>query len=340
MKRACSFLKKRTEELLQRRAVSTWPGRGIILSAAGIALLLLASGPAFAADKVTVILDWFVNANHAALFAAKYCGAYTAAGLDVTIIPPADPDTPPRLVAAGQADLAVTYQAQLNIMDDHGLGLVRVATLVDKPLSTIMALGDSGIHSLADLKGRKIGVSVGGVEEALLGAMLHSSHLSLGDVTLVKVNFQLLPALLSHQLDAIMGAFSNYEVIEAEQMGQHPVVFFPQANGVPAFDELILVAARNRATDPRIKRFLEALQKGTDCLFASPGKIWADFAAEFPELNNALNKAAWAATLPALARHPAALDASRYEAFQTFLLNTGIISHELPLDQFALQLVP
>ncbi len=338
MKEARSFSKKGTKKLLH---IGNGRWRYPCPIAISVAfMLILANTPVRAADKITVILDWFVNTNHAAIFAAQYCGAYKAAGLDVTIVPPADPDTPPRLVAAGQADLAVTYQAQLNIMDDHDLGLVRVATLIDHPLSTIMALGNSGIHTLADLKGRKIGVSVGGVEEALLGAMLHSVHLSLNDVTIIKVNFQLLPALLSRRLDAVMGAFSNYEVIEAEQMGEHPVVFFPQANGVPPFDELILVTARNRVTDPRIKRFLLALQSGTDCLFANPGKIWSDLTGAFPELNNALNKAAWAATLPALAKNPGALDAGRYRDFQKFLFKSGIISHEVSLDRFAVQVVP
>ncbi len=300
----------------------------------------LFSAPAQAADKFTIILDWFVDTNHAALFAAQYCGAYKDAGLDVSIVAPADPDSPPRLVAAGQADLAVSYQTQLNMIDDHGLGLLRVATLVNRPLNTVMALGDSGIQSMADLKGRKIGVSVGGVEEALLGAMLQANHLSLADVTVVKVNFQMLPALMSHQLDAAIGAYSNYEVIEAQQMGRHPVVFTPDKNGVPPYDELILVAARARADDPKLKRFLAALQKGADCLKQQPDAMWAAFTADHPELNNALNKAAWAATLPALAPDPAKLDRTRYIAFQDFLLKSGIISHALPLDQFAVELLP
>jgi putative hydroxymethylpyrimidine transport system substrate-binding protein len=305
-----------------------------------VAGLLTPRLSAGAADKFTVILDWFVDTNHAALFAAKYCGAYAAEGLDVTIIPPADPDSPPRLVAAGQADLAVSYQTQLNMLDDHGLGLVRIATLIDRPLNTIMALNDSGIHSIADLKGRKVGVSVGGVEEALLGTMLRTNHLSLNDVTIIKVNFQILPALMSHQLDAAIGGYSNYEVIEAQQMGRHPAVFTPEANGVPPYDELILVAARSRLNDPKLKRFLAALKKGTDCLLANPDDIWASLTRDYPEMNNALNRAAWAATLPSLPADPAALDAARYEAFQAFLLQTGTITKKLPLDQFAVQLTP
>ncbi len=318
---------------MKKEAKTFW----ILVLTAGLAAPCSA---ARAADKFTVILDWFVDTNHAALFAAQYCGAYKAENLDVSIVAPADPDSPPRLVAAGQADLAVSYQTQLNMLDDHGLGLVRVATLVDRPLNTIMALSDSGIHTIADLKGRKIGVSVGGVEEALLSTMLHAGHLSLSDVTVVKVNFQMLPALMSHQLDAAIGGYSNYEVIEAEEMGRHPAVFTPEANGVPAYDELILVAARSHLGDPRLRRFLAALQKGTECLLEKPDEIWADMIRDHPEMNNALNRAAWAATLPYLSDDPGALDAVRYEKFQNFLFQQGIISKKLPVDQFAVQVPP
>ena len=193
---------------------------------------------------------------------------------------------------------------------------------------------------MEDLKGRKIGVSVGGVEEALLGAMLKSHHLSLDDVTVVKVNFQMLPALMSHQLDAAIGAYSNYEVIEAQQMGRAPIVFTPQTNGVPLYDELILVASHNKLGDPRLKRFLTALKQGAACLAAHPDSVWADLVKDHPEMDTALNKAAWAATLPLLAPDPAALDAKRYMAFQDFLAHEGIIGTALPISQFAVQLEP
>ncbi len=168
-------------------------------------MLALHSAPASASDRLTIILDWFANANHPVLFAAKYCGAFLHAGWDVARLAPADPESLPRPVAAGQADLAVTYRTQLTTMDDHGLPLVRIGTLVDTTPSAILALGDSGIHSLADLMGRRIGVFAGGVQEALLDTMLRQAHPGLADVSRVKVNFQKLPPLMSRRLDAVMG---------------------------------------------------------------------------------------------------------------------------------------
>ena len=87
--------------MLRRRFISS--------AAAGLAAPALAS--AGTAQKFTLILDWFINPDHAPLFAAKYCGAFGRAGLDVKLIAPTDPDLPPRLVAAGQADACLELPA-------------------------------------------------------------------------------------------------------------------------------------------------------------------------------------------------------------------------------------
>ena len=53
-----------------------------------VMLVLLMAGRARAADRLDVILDWFVNANHESLLAAKYSGAYARQNLDVHFIVP------------------------------------------------------------------------------------------------------------------------------------------------------------------------------------------------------------------------------------------------------------
>src|SRR5918996_4883052 len=182
------------------------------LSSSCLASCLLAASPAAAADKLTLLLDWFVNPDHAPIIIAEKRGYFADQDLEVEIIAPADPNDPPKLVAAGQADLAISYQPQLHIQIDQGLPLARIGTLVATPLNTLVALADSGIQSIADLEGRKVGFSVGGFEDALLGAMLGHHGLSLDDVELVNVNFALSPALLSGQVDAVIGAFRNFEL--------------------------------------------------------------------------------------------------------------------------------
>jgi putative hydroxymethylpyrimidine transport system substrate-binding protein len=312
--------------------------RHLLTGAAATGALLAARGRAVAADGLTVILDWLLDANHAALFAAQQSGAFARAGLAVDLIAPADPDSPCRLVAAGQADLAISYGTQINMIVDAGLKLTRVATLIGTPLNTVMALRGSGIATLADLKGRKVGISVGGVEEALLDAMLHSAGLAPADVTPVKVNYDMVTALLSRQLDAAIGAFRNAEVLQVQQMGQTPIVFLPEDHGVPAYDELILVARQDRVTDPKLKRFIAALQDGTAALKKTPDAMWQAFAQAHTELATKLNEASWHATMPAIAAEPAKLDGPRYLRFQSFALQQGIIAKQLPLGAFAVDI--
>ena len=223
-------------------------------------------------EKFTVILDWFVNPDHAPLFTARYIGAFDRAGLDVALVPPTDPDLPPRLLAAGKADAALSYQTQLYLLVDQGLPVRRTGTLINKPLNTLTALKRSGIKKLTDLKGKKVGYAVAGVEEALIGTMLRHVGLSLSDVTLVNVNFALVTALMSNEVDAVIGTYRTYEDIQLAQAGLQPVIFLPEDYGVPPSDELILLSNTSGLANPALPKFLAALQEGAELSGEAPGR--------------------------------------------------------------------
>ena len=159
--------------------------------------------PAGAQDKLTIMLDWFVNPDHAPLIVAQEKGYFKSTGLKVKMIAPADPNDPPKLVAAGKVDLAVSYQPQLHVQvsgDYHWLD----RTLVSTPLNSLVALAGP-IKSIKDLKGKKVGFSVGGFEDALLAAMLSKHNLSIKDVELINVNFSLSPLLSRARLMRLLG---------------------------------------------------------------------------------------------------------------------------------------
>ncbi|SER17062.1 putative hydroxymethylpyrimidine transport system substrate-binding protein [Faunimonas pinastri] len=304
--------------------------------ALGTVAALIMMQSAHAADKLTVMLDWFINPDHAPILVAQQIGAFKDEGLDVEIVPPADPSVPPRLLAAKQVDLALSYQPQLYLLADQGLPVVRVGTLIDHPLNTLLAIEGNGIKDIAGFKGKKIGFSVSGVEDATLGTMLAKGGLSVKDVSLVNVNFQLVSALLSKQVDGVIGAYRNVEVNEIKEHGVTPVVFNVEDYGIPAYDELIILANKDSAKDPRIPKFLAALKKGTDYLLAHPAETWATFAKEHADLNNELNKASWQQTLPMFDKDPAKLDAARYEAYGKFLFDSKLIKKELPVSDYAI----
>ena len=86
-------------------------------------------------DKITLLLDWFINPDHGPLIIAQERGEFSKREIDVDLIAPADPNDPPKLVAAGRADIAVSYQPQLHLQIDAGLPLSRIGTLIATPLN-------------------------------------------------------------------------------------------------------------------------------------------------------------------------------------------------------------
>jgi len=278
-----------------------------------------------AADKVKVLLDWFVNPDHAALIIAKEKGFFARQDLDVELVVPADPNAPPKLVAAGQADYAVSYQPQLQLLVGEGLPLTRIGVLVGQPLNCLVALESGPVQTIADLKGRKIGYSVAGFEEAILAAMLQTAGLELKDATLINVNFNLTTALMAKQVDAVIGAFRNFELNELEIASARGRAFMVERYGVPNYDELILVARRDGLDMARAKRLLAALREATAWLTAEPQAAWSLFAKQGKEVANELNRRAWKDTLPLLAREPAALDMARYDTYAAFLRQRGLL---------------
>ncbi len=305
-----------------------------------LGLLLLCSAQiGHSAEKMTVLLDWFVNPDHAPLFVALEKGYFSDQGLDVELLAPSNPNDPPKLVAAGKADLAVSYQHQHQIQVDQGLPLVRIATLVATPLNSLVVLADGGIETIGDLKGKTIGYSVGGFETVLLEAMLQGANLSLDDVKLVNVNFSLSPSLFAGRTDAVIGAFRNFELNQMDIENRPGRAFYVEEFGIPAYDELIMVARSDALGDQKLRSFVDALERGAQYLVNHPEESWELFiSGERRELDNELNRRAWRDTLPRFALRPGALDRTRYLRFADFLMERQIIGEAPPLEQWAVEL--
>lgn len=283
-----------------------------------------------ARDRIRLLLDWYLNPNHAPILVAEAIGAFAAENLEVEIVEPADPNDPPKLVAAGQGDIAITYQPQLLMQVDQGLPLQRIGVLIDTPLNTLLALGGGPIGAIGDLKGKRIGYSVGGFEDALLKTMLGTAGLTLSDVELVNVNFALAQSLLAGNADAVIGAYRNYELNILDIQGKAARPFFVEEYGVPTYDELIFVANRERAATPLMARFLRAIERGVAFTVNNPGPAWEHFIKHRAELNDELNTRAFKDTVGRFAHATAAADPVRYETFARYLKDEGLIQTARP----------
>lgn len=300
------------------------------------AALSFAASPLMAADEMSVLLDWFINPDHGPIILAQELGYFAEQDLEVAIIAPADPSDPPKLVAAGQADLAVSYQPQLHLQIHEGLPLQRVGTLVATPLNCLLTLADGPIRTPADLAGKKVGYSVGGVEEAVLGTILRHHGLSLEDVEMVNVNWSMSPSLMSGQVDAVIGAYRNFELNQMEIEGVGGNCFFVEEEGLPSYDELIYVANSETMDKDRIARFLAATEKATQYMVNNPEKSWEIFSGTSAELQDELNARAWVDTLPRFALRPTAMDEGRYATFEAFLHEAGLIPSQNPVSSIAI----
>lgn len=308
---------------------------GTRLAALGFAAAL-SIAPAQAADKLTLLLDWFYNPDHAPLVIAQEKGIFAKHGLDVEMIAPADASAPPRLVAAGQADVAITYQPDLMLQVKEGLPLTRIGTLIETPLNALIVLQDGPVKELADLKGKKIGYSVASLQNAYIGTVLASVGLSEKDVEMVNVNFNLSTSLMSGQVDAIIDGYRNVELIHLGLEGKPGKAFFLEEHGVPAYDELIYVTRNALRDDPRLPRFLAAVEEATIYLTNHPDEAQEVFVKSHSELDDQLNRDSFRATLPRFAKRPAALDVGRYERFAAFMKEKGLIETVPPVDSYAI----
>ena len=296
------------------------------------AVLLSLALPASAGEPFSVMLDWFVNPDHGPIIIAKQRGYFEQEGLDVDIIAPADPSDPPKMAAAGQVDLGVSYQPQLYLQHKEGLPVVRVGALIDSPLYCIMVDADGPIKNLADLKNGRIGFSVPGIEEALMHRMLRTNGVEPEEVESINVNFALTSALAAGKVDAVGGAFRNFELHQMAMVGRKGKCFFPEENGVPSYEELIYETSADRKDYSSVKAFLKATARAAKEIAKDPEGTWEEFKGYAAELDDQLNHDAWFDTYPKFAADPTALDGQRYEAFGAYLAEIGMIQEAPMLD--------
>jgi putative hydroxymethylpyrimidine transport system substrate-binding protein len=219
--------------------------------------------------SVSLQLDWYPNPDHVGLYTAIDRGFFERHGLIVKPRQPSDVSDPIKLVAAGRADLGISYEPELFFAQQHDAPVVAVSAIIPTALNSVIVPGDAGVRTPADLRGKTIGVDGSDSTSAYLDTMLRSVGLDPEhDVHTVNVGFNLLPALLGGKVDAIAGGFQNIEGAQLQVRGLHPVVFPVDEYGVPTYDELVVVANSDRLKSDAMYRkivrsFVAGLAAGT-----------------------------------------------------------------------------
>jgi putative hydroxymethylpyrimidine transport system substrate-binding protein len=296
--------------------------RTLLLFAVALSLAL----PLSAAERHQLILDWFPNADHVPLYVARDGGFWSKQGLDIEMIAPADPNDPLKLVAAGRADFAINYQPNVTIARSQGLPVRSIGVLVEHPLSSLAFLKKRGFRTPADLKGKRIGYSVQDLELALLRGLTAAGGLKPDDYTTVNVNFNLTSSLLSGQVDAVIGAYWNYELTELELEGVPGDYFALTDYGVPDYYELVVISNDRFLADHRdaARRLVLGLQAALDFTRAKPEEALALYLKANPEVRKELDTKAFTRVQGQFAQSQEQ-SAAKWERFARFAQEQGIL---------------
>jgi putative hydroxymethylpyrimidine transport system substrate-binding protein len=297
----------------------------------------------------TVMLDFFPNADHAALYSAIAGGDFRAVGLDVKPQTPANPAEPLRLLAAGKVDMAISYEPELLLARDQGLKLVSVGALVQRPLTSIIALASQRITKVADLKGKTVGTAGIPYQAAELKSALQTAGVSPTQVKEVNVGFNLVPAMLSGKVAATLGGFWNYEALQLQLLHKRPVTIPVDQAGVPTYNELVLVIredeAHTRGQD--LRAFLQALTRGEREVRANPATAASLIVKANPSLEGKLQLSSIEHTLPAVLPANASdpygwQEPSAWASFGSWMLAHGLLQHDpnIGLPPFTNEFLP
>ncbi len=292
-------------------------------------------GTAAAPTSLVFMLDWFPNPDHVPLYAAQREGYFTQEGVRVTLQVPANTDDPLKLAAAGRVDVAVNYEPNVILARAQGLPVRSIGVLIGQPLTTIMFLKSSGIRSPKDLVGRTVGFAVTGFADAMVDQVMRSAGASTTGVKMVNVGFDLVPALLSHKVDAVVGAYRNYERVQIELQGQPVAMFEPERYGVPTFYELVLITSDATLVRHReaLQRFVRAVGRGIAFTLKNPDQAFAAYVRANPKmkLDDELNRKSFRVTLPTYARTKTQAR-DRWEMFDQWLATHKVIPSAVPVD--------
>lgn len=266
----------------------------------------------------TLVLDWFVNPNHAPILVADTKGIFQKHGLKVKIITPADPTDPPKWVAINRANIALDYQPHVIMEIAGGLPIKQVGTLVDHPLNCLVVLESSPFQKLVQLKGQTIAYSSPEIDLAILKRMLQHEGVALEDVKPINVHYNLTQSLLTGKTAAALGMMRNVELIQLKILGKPGRAFFPEDYGVPSYSELVFIS-KDGASDDRFEKFFAALKESNQYLQTHPLESYNEVIKKYPELNNDTNKAIWLNTVKQFSNDFAKVDLQQYAKVKAWL---------------------
>ncbi|MBS0849185.1 ABC transporter substrate-binding protein [Citrobacter sp. JGM124] len=320
-----------------------------IILLSGIALMaanmIAGSVPAMAAQnppltKVTFIQEWPVaDGFWIPWILGKEKGFYAQEGIDLDIVaPPTVADTM-KFLGTGRADVAFTTPMDIIFAKEQGAPVTAIGRY-SKGNNWGIFSNEGKPYTVAELKGKTIGIYNDAWTKAQLAMMLQSEGLTLNDVNMVTAADDTVPLLLQKRVDAITG-ITTAEGTEMVTMGkQKPEFLSAVAHGVP--DIPILMFAGNQSwleKNPQLaKAFLRATQKSIAYAVEHPDEGIQAFSDAYSKAYDPVYiTQQWQDTIPLLSpvdNQSLKLDIDNWNALLNAVSAQNMVKNTLPADQY------
>jgi len=247
-----------------------------LIAAAAVILVGCSAAPGASVAAKTPIklqLQWFPQAQFAGYFAALDKGYYADEGLDVTILPGAVDIVPATVVAGGTAQFGISWVPRMLAPRESGADMQVIGQVYQRSATTQIAFKTTGISSVADFKGKKIGSWGFGNEFELLAGMRKAGLDPDKDVTIVPQQFDM-NAFVGGKIDAAQAmTYNEYAQVLEKKNPKTGQLFKPEdlnvitweSQGVAMLQDAIFASeswlAKTGNADIAVK-FLKASFKG------------------------------------------------------------------------------
>ncbi|MGH2975070.1 MAG: ABC transporter substrate-binding protein [Solirubrobacterales bacterium] len=279
----------------------------------------------------TLVLDFTPNAVHSGIYAAQHNGFYRDAGIDLTIRQPGESTDAPKLLGAGRAEFAILDIHDLGIAREHGLDLVGLMPLVQRPLAAVLARRDSGVARPRQLEGHTVGVTGLPSDEAVVDSEVSADRGDPARVKRLTIGFDAVSSLAAGKVAAATG-FWNAEGVALRHRGIPIRIFKVNRYGAPPYPELVLVATQETVDEEPdlVSSMVKATRRGYEQAVRNPGEALDDLVAEVPSLNRAEQAAQLRVLRPDL--HPAPFDIGVLREWARWDLEHGLLEQPLEVD--------
>lgn len=284
----------------------------------------------------TIGLTYIPNIQFSPFYLAETDGGYTTAGVRPTLRHHGTSEGLFTAIAAGQEQFVIAGGDELMQARSQGVDLVAVASYYrGYPVEIIVPAG-SPVTSLADLRGRTIGLP-GKYGESWFGLLvaLKSAGLTEADVKIAEIGYTQQAALTTGKVDAVVG-FSNNDTVQFQLAGV-ATRSLPIASGdVPLVGACLITTSAYAAAHPDVvKAVVAGTMAGLAAAVEKPERALEVSAGYVPDLGTAAGKASAAATLTATkplwtrddGSVDASLDATAWSRMADFLVSSGITAN-------------